>query len=226
MKNKLFGISSLLALSVPAALFTIVPSAQAIVVIVGSTASSAATTATGAIDHIVDQTGLSAPYISGVTDFDSYVRPTTHDSVPDGTTWTYNGVNAVITFDLGTSYKLNALALWSLDSTNASSGVRDFDLYADIDADPSSLGTLLGSFNASTFANPVQSQVFDFTVTDTQYIQMQVNSNGGATTTGLGEVAFRAVPWETDVLSVIGTTLLFAGGVWTKRKSAKPLDKE
>ena len=35
-----------------------------------------------------------------------------------------------------------------------------------------------------------------------------------------------AVPWETDALSVIGTTLLFAGGVWTKRKSVKPLDKE
>jgi hypothetical protein len=35
-----------------------------------------------------------------------------------------------------------------------------------------------------------------------------------------------AVPWETDALPVIGSTLLFAGGVWTKRKSVKSLDKE
>jgi hypothetical protein len=36
----------------------------------------------------------------------------------------------------------------------------------------------------------------------------------------------KPVPWETDALSVIGTTLLFGLGVWTKRKSVKPLDKE
>lgn len=35
-----------------------------------------------------------------------------------------------------------------------------------------------------------------------------------------------AVPWETDVLPVIGSTLLFAGGVWRKRKLAKPLNKD
>jgi len=34
-----------------------------------------------------------------------------------------------------------------------------------------------------------------------------------------------AVPWETDVLSVVGTTILFGLGVWTKRKSAKSLEK-
>ena len=34
-----------------------------------------------------------------------------------------------------------------------------------------------------------------------------------------------AVPWETDVLSVVGTTILFGLGVWTKRKSTKPIQK-
>ena len=34
-----------------------------------------------------------------------------------------------------------------------------------------------------------------------------------------------AVPWETDALPVIGSTILFAGGVWAKRKFAKPLEK-
>jgi hypothetical protein len=34
-----------------------------------------------------------------------------------------------------------------------------------------------------------------------------------------------AVPWETDALPVIGSTILFAGGLWAKNKFAKPLKK-
>jgi hypothetical protein len=34
-----------------------------------------------------------------------------------------------------------------------------------------------------------------------------------------------AVPWETDALPVIGSTILFGFGVWAKRKSVKPLEK-
>ena len=33
------------------------------------------------------------------------------------------------------------------------------------------------------------------------------------------------VPWETDALPVVGTTILFGFGVWAKRKSAKPIQK-
>ena len=33
------------------------------------------------------------------------------------------------------------------------------------------------------------------------------------------------VPWETDALSVVGTTILFGLGIWSKRKSAKSLEK-
>ena len=33
------------------------------------------------------------------------------------------------------------------------------------------------------------------------------------------------VPWETDALPVVGTTILFGLGVWAKRKSAKSLEK-
>ncbi len=34
-----------------------------------------------------------------------------------------------------------------------------------------------------------------------------------------------AVPWETDALPVIGSTVLFGLGVWAKSKFAKPLQK-
>jgi len=34
-----------------------------------------------------------------------------------------------------------------------------------------------------------------------------------------------SVPWETDALPVVGSTILFAGGLWAKRKFAKSLQK-
>jgi hypothetical protein len=34
-----------------------------------------------------------------------------------------------------------------------------------------------------------------------------------------------AVPWETDALPVVGSTILFGAGLWAKRKFAKPLQK-
>jgi hypothetical protein len=36
-----------------------------------------------------------------------------------------------------------------------------------------------------------------------------------------GEIRAFAVPWETDALSVVGTTLLFGFGVWRKNKSSQ-----
>jgi hypothetical protein len=33
------------------------------------------------------------------------------------------------------------------------------------------------------------------------------------------------VPWETDALPVMGSTILFGLGIWAKRKFAKPLEK-
>jgi len=42
---------------------------------------------------------------------------------------------------------------------------------------------------------------------------------------GTQPATFTAVPWETDALPVIGSTVLFGVGLWTKRKFAKPLQK-
>jgi hypothetical protein len=232
MKNQLFAISSLIALSVPATLFTIAPSAQAAGSVIGSTATTTmgSVTTTFDISNAVNQSGLSATYTSGTTDFDSYVSTTTANS--SSNLWFGNGNTGFVTFDLGASYDVNALALWAVGSANVSA-VRGFSLYADTDADTNSLGSLLGNFSAVAAVggnNTIQSQVFNFATTNTRYIQMNITSNAGGDFSGLNEVAFggsaTAVPWETDALSVIGTTLLFAGGVWKKRKSTKPLDKE
>jgi hypothetical protein len=50
-----------------------------------------------------------------------------------------------------------------------------------------------------------------------EYIETVESSRTYATAT--------AVPWETDALPVIGSTILFAGGLWARNKFAKPLQK-
>jgi hypothetical protein len=229
MKKQLFGTYSLLALSIPAALLTLAPSAQAIEVILGSTATTALSAIGGSnVANITNQSGLSAAYTSGVTDFDAYVATTTNLSPAPSNFFLFNANSGVVTFNLGASYTLNALALWQF-AAGTTTSVRGFNLYADTDADTSNLGTSLGSFNAINSATPIGAQVFNFSATPTQFIQLEITSNGNSINTGLGEVAFREatpVPWETDALPVVGATLLFVGGVWVKRKLAKPLDKE
>jgi len=86
--------------------------------------------------------------------------------------------------------------------------------------------------NASTGNNLANLGTFDFT--------NQFNLNAGQTSTLTAilsspstdftqiqaiTVDATAVPWETDALSVIGSTILFGAGLWTKNKFAKPLQK-
>ncbi len=51
------------------------------------------------------------------------------------------------------------------------------------------------------------------------------SSGGNGKNVSASSLTPTAVPWETDALPVIGSTILFAGGVWAKRKFAKPLQK-
>ena len=48
-----------------------------------------------------------------------------------------------------------------------------------------------------------------------------LNLNEGSNTYAIAT----AVPWETDALSVIGSTIFFAGSLWARNKFAKPLQK-
>jgi hypothetical protein len=222
MKKQLFGTYSLIALSIPAALFTLAPNAQAAGLVLGSTATSALTSVSGTtISNITNQSGLSATYTSGVTDFDSYVSTTIHNNGINTNFWVFGGTSGVITFNLGASYTLDALALWPLNAASSVT-VRGFSLYADTDANTSNLGTLLGSFNAvDASSTPTAAQVFNFSATDTQYIQLQITSSAG-TGTGLGEVAFRGSPAAVpEPLTILGAATAAAFGVAFKRRKSQ-----
>ena len=94
--------------------------------------SSNATTITGAIsatttnmgelygstplNNIVNQSGLSASYISGVTDFDSFVASTTHSYWGEYEWFGFKDTYGSIIFDLGNLFYIDRLALWNEDS--------------------------------------------------------------------------------------------------------------
>jgi hypothetical protein len=229
MKKQLFGTYSLLALSIPAVLLTLAPNAQAAGLVLGSTATTTMGQGLGVspISNVTNQSGLSATYTSGTTDFDSYVSSTTSNSIMAVNNWfsALNVKTGFVTFDLGASYDVNTLALWTLQSGNTNA-VRNFSLYADTDANTSSLGTLLGNFsavNAAGTSNATQSQVFNFATTNTRYIQMNITSNAGGSYSALSEVAFggtapAAVP---EPLTILGAATAAAFGAAFKRRKSQ-----
>src|SRR5262245_22353362 len=62
--------------------------------------------------NAINQTGLSAHYTSGVTNFDVFVATTTHDSEP-GTDFVAAVVTGTIIFNLGSVISLDRTAIWN-----------------------------------------------------------------------------------------------------------------
>ena len=77
-----------------------------------------------------------------------------------------------------------------------------------------------GEYNL-TGPDPVNDPSYVFTGLGI-YTNNQGISSGTIVTSSFAPAA---VPWETDALPVIGSTVLFGAGLWAKRKFAKPLQK-
>ena len=73
-------------------------------------------------------------------------------------------------------------------------------------------------FDQTLNQNMVNSYAFLENINSTQRPSMRLFDVGTYATA-------TAVPWETDALPVIGSTILFVGGLWAKNKFAKPLKK-
>lgn len=149
------------------------------------------------ITRTIDQSGLSATYTSGVTDFDSYTATTTHIGINDGTKSWFSALNqttGTITFDLGSSTTIDKLGLWNQHLTNTNS-VKNFSLFDDGN-------NLIGSYTAlkgpGPDSNTTSAQIFSFAPVTTQHVTMQITSNYGGSLTSFAEVAFR----EADAVAV------------------------
>ncbi len=177
--------------------------------IIGATdiTSNTMGTAGGSIDNIINQSGLSVGYTSGVTDFDSYLA--THPTNNAGNAWAGNSgpVFGEMIFDLGGIFAIDSFALWTQSNSNA---IDAFSILVD--------GNLAGSFNALVGSGPnIAAQVFDLTDLAGQFITLQVFSNHGGQNVNIGEVAFETV--SVPEPASIAVLLLGLAGIRFSRKN-------
>ena len=76
------------------------------------------------IGNIIDQSGLSSGYTSGVTDFDTYLGGNPEHTLDalDNEWFASSGVTSgIVDFDLGGVYSLDRIAVWNEDAAGVSS---------------------------------------------------------------------------------------------------------
>lgn len=145
--------------------------------------------------HLLDQSGLSAGYTNGFTNFETYVASgPTHIGTSTSTANGYfSPAAAQVDVDLGATLKLTKFALWN---DNDYQGVENFNLQ--IADNPGFVGAVsLGSFIASygplptDYGQPVPVQEFDLTDATGRYVRINFfddHFNSGVI--NVGEVIF------------------------------------
>jgi hypothetical protein len=186
----------------------------------------------------INQSGLSAGYSSGVTDFDTYVATTSTVGGANGlNAWFASSGNVVgnFDFDLGGSHLIESFALWSDPQPISNQGIRQFNLFADDNSGFSS-PELLGSFTAADAncvgCTPAQAdafnlaQVFGFTPTAASYVRLQILSNYGNTdTTGISEAAFEVAPVPLPAAAWLLLSGLGGIGALARRRKSRTVDE-
>ncbi|WP_293682767.1 PEPxxWA-CTERM sorting domain-containing protein [uncultured Phenylobacterium sp.] len=143
-----------------------------------SVSSSGAADIVGPLEKLINQSGLSAPYVNGVTDFDSFVSTTTGFSVGAA------GVAGAlapwpVTFNFGftTAQTIDALAIFN---QRGAASIRAFNIYR-ADLEDFSDATLLGRYEIASSTTKVPF-VAAFRETSAQYFRLEIVSNHGLKT--------------------------------------------
>jgi hypothetical protein len=168
-------------------------------------------------NSVINQSGLSAGYTSGVTDFGAYIasKPTHNSTAGENTWYSRNGyMFGNFDFDLGGTFTIQSFALWNLGGNNESN-VAGFELLASADPSFSSL-TSLGTFAADPNTGPADAvlpEVFTFAPTSAAFLRMRIfDNNGSGFFTAFGEAAFE-VQSPAAVPEPASLTLLAVGGL-------------
>jgi hypothetical protein len=161
-------------------------------------------TGAGKVGHLIDQSGLSAPFISGATDFDTYVATNpTHAGLTGANGWASanNDTSGYLEFDLGSVYAITAFAMWTQNNPSA---IDSFSLSTAMDSAFTTGVANLGSF---TGTKTLTVQTFDVSAVG-EFVRLQVNSTFGGTNVDIGEVAFdvATVP-EPATFAIVGMGL-------------------
>ena len=169
---------------------------------------------TADIGNIIDQSGLSTAYVSGVTDFDAYLAagPLHASDARDNDWFANSGITSgIVDFDLGGIYSLDRIALWNEDVA----GVSQANIFTSLDSQ-FSVPVFGGSF---TLSNNPRGQDFLAdrltlnAIVDARFVRFVIvdaypDERGFADQASLGEVAFSVSP-----VPLPATVLLFGSGL-------------
>ena len=189
-------------------------------VVVAPTGISASTSDFGgpfALINQINQSGLSAGYTSGVTDFDAFVAGTTHNGANALNSGFSVGPFGRFTYDLGGLIAINGIGLWE---TQNSGSVLSFDLYSDNDSDFSNGASLIGGFVATASGAAISSgQSFGFGTVSAAFVHMAINTTNGGSQPGLGEVIFRAGATVPEPMTLALVCVALAGVGLSRRRA-------
>jgi len=161
------------------------------------------------LTEIIDQSGLSANYVSGVTDFNTFTAATTNPGgiSQSGFTAAETSGPQQFTFDLGDFYLIDSIAIWNSGSAGS---VISFEVQADSDANYGN-GTTVSVLSPTALDTGfLVAQVFTFAPVSTRYVHVNgLASQQPPDFYGLGEVIFNGVPVpEPTTLGATGFGLL------------------
>jgi hypothetical protein len=166
------------------------------------------------IDSTIDQSGLTSNFVSGVTNFATYLAgaPTHSWIYTDGAEWfsLAGQTTGIVDYDLGGIFRISQMALWNEEF----SGIET--LSVSTSNDPTfGTSTSVGTFNPvnTPFSANYGAEVFSLLTTDARYVRLDITGpqtpNLG-TYLSMGEVAFATD--DPTVVPVPATLpLLFAG---------------
>lgn len=186
----LLAVAACAGAAVPATAQTIIGAKSAVINIGGP--------GSGSIADTYNQNGLATKYISGVTNFDTYIAgDPRHSAIFLNFEWfSYNGANsAQVTYDLGSIFSIDQLALWNEEG----SGIGLLTLLSSTDGlSFSSIGAFTPTDNPVSLTPATDTygaDVFSFAMRSTRYVRFDMsgcpqpkNNYAGC---AIGEVAFR-----------------------------------
>lgn len=202
MKHKIVPILA-------AAALTLAASGASAATIIGAVSATASNTTPGfGIGHTIDQSGLSVNYVSGVTDFDTYIGLSPMHSLSASTEWfgALGSTSATVEYDLGAVFSIDRLALWNEESSGFGTGLIS------VSTDGITYSNLT---TINPFDNPLAdypAEVFGFAATSLRYFRMELSGcpqidPGSYNSCAIGEVAFAtaaAVPVPASLPLLVG----------------------
>ena len=200
--------------------------------IVGA-ASATASSSTTSIDRTIDQSGLFSNYLSGVTNFDTYLAANPIHDLGFTTEWftAFNVVTATVTYNLGALLNIDRIALWNEDGVGFGTGNISFSTDGVTFTPLTTIHPIDNPINVNYGA-----EVFSLGVVALQFLRLDVSDcpqsveSNEFTGCGIGEIAFSSLGPAVNETPIPAALPLFATGLgalgllgWRRKKKTAAL---